>query len=121
MSRRAVVAGLSAIAMAASGCGGDSNPEAKFRAWFNHVKFRVAFKQSFGEAPWYHHITGMKAADGGLLGITTDLGPKSDSETVALTICGAASKIAADLGELGDGIKAVQMTGSDGVELGGCA
>ena len=54
MSPKAIaVAGLSAIAIAASGCSGDSDPEAEFRA---------AFKKSFGEAPWYHHITGMEVA-----------------------------------------------------------
>jgi len=43
------VAGLIAIAIAASGCSGDSDPEAEFRA---------AFEKEFSAAPWYHHITG---------------------------------------------------------------
>ena len=52
MSGRAIaVAGLSAIALAASGCGGDSDPEAEFRA---------AFEKEVSGAPWYHHITGIK-------------------------------------------------------------
>ena len=103
--------------MAASGCGGDS--EAKFRTWFNNLKFRVAFKKSFGEAPWYHHITGVEVADGGRLEITTDLDPKSDSEPDVGTLCEAAFK-AADLAELGDGINAVHVRGAYG-EPGGCA
>jgi hypothetical protein len=102
-----VVAGLSAIAIAASGCSGDSDPEAEFRA---------AFKKSFGEATWYHHITGMKMADG-FLEITTDLDPKSDS--VSRTICGTAMHFALDSNA--EGIDGVQMRGSDGVPMGGCA
>ena len=105
--------------MAASGCGGDSDREAKFRAWFNNLKFRVAFKKSFGEASWYHHITGLEVADGGWLEITTDLDPKSDSEPDVGTLCEAAFK-AADLAELRDGIKAVHVRGAYG-EPGGCA
>ena len=105
--------------MAASGCGGDSDPAAKFRAWFKNLKFRVAFKTSFGEASWYHHITGVEVADGGWLEITTDLDPKSDTEPDVGTLCEAAFK-AADLAELGDGIKAVHVRGAYG-EPGGCA
>ena len=106
--------------MAASGCGGDSDPEAKFRAWFNNLKFRVAFKKSFGEASWYHHITGLEvAADEGWLEVITDLDPKSDNEPDVGTLCEAAFK-AADLAELGDGIKAVHVRGAYG-EPGGCA
>ena len=52
MSPKAIaVAGLSAIAIAASGCGGDSDSGAELSA---------AFKKGFGEAPWYHHVTGVK-------------------------------------------------------------
>ena len=105
--------------MAASGCGGDSDPEAKFRAWFKNLRFRVAFEKSFGEASWYHHITGVAVADGGWLEIRTDLDPNSDSEPDVGTLCEAAFK-AADLAELGDGIKAVRVWGAYG-EPGGCA
>ena len=105
--------------MAASGCGGDSDPEAKFRAWFKNLKFRVAFKKSFSEASWYHHITGVEVADGGWLEIRTDLDPKSDNEPDVSTLCKAAFK-AADLAELGDGIREVHVWGAYG-EAGGCA
>jgi hypothetical protein len=98
------------MAMAASGCSGDSDPEAEFRA---------AFKKSFGEAPWYHHITRMEVGDQSVE-IRTDLVPKDDFyETATPTLCHAAFK-AADLAELGDGIKAVHVKGSYG-EPGGCA
>jgi hypothetical protein len=107
--RAIVVAGLSAIAMAAGGCSGDSDPEAEFRA---------AFKKRFGEAPWYHHITRMEVGDK-TVEIRTDLVPKDDFyETATPTLCHAAFK-AADLAEL-DGIEAVHLIGADGEE-GGCA
>ena len=105
--------------MAASGCGGDSDPEAGFRAWFENLKFRVAFNQSFGEAPWYHHITGVEVAAGRWLEITTDLDPRSDNEPDVGTLCEAAFK-AADLAEVGDGIHEVHVRGAYG-EAGGCA
>ena len=93
--------------MAASGCGGDSDPDAEFRA---------AFKKSFGEAPWYHHITEMEVGDK-TVEITTDLVGK-DAATATPTLCHAAFK-AADLAEL-DGIEAVHLIGAHG-EDGGCA
>ena len=84
MSPKAIaVAGLSAIAFAASGCGGDSDPEAEFRA---------AFEKEFSAAPWYHHITGIKVKDRGLV-LRTDLAPKSDFDAVGM-ICGAAYRFA---------------------------
>jgi hypothetical protein len=84
-SRKAIaVAGLSAIAIAASGCGGDSDREAEFRA---------AFEKEFSAAPWIHHITGIKVKDGSLV-LRTDLAPKRpvggrDFDAVGV-ICGAA-------------------------------
>ena len=70
MSPKAIaVAGLSALAVAASGCSGDSDPEAEFR---------VAFKKKFSAAPWYHHITGMEVTDASgrpHIEVSTDLGP----------------------------------------------
>ena len=111
VSRKAIaVAGLSAIALAASGCGGGSESEAE--------KFRAAFKKNFGEAPWYHHITGMEVADGRLK-ITTDLDSGSDWETAGGPHCGVALRFAFDH-EVGDGIDVVIIIGSDGSELGGC-
>ena len=110
------VAGLSAIAIAASGCSGDSDSEAE-----SISKFSAAFEERFGspgnEAPWYQHITA-RMGDDGYFKITTDLNEWNDTAGV---ICGAASTLALDLGELGDGIKGVIVTDSDGVELGGCA
>jgi len=68
LSRRPVP--RSHVAIAASGCGGDSEAE-----------FRAAFKKKFGEAPWYHHITGIevndKAGNVTAVNVTTDLGPES--------------------------------------------
>ena len=73
MSPKAIaVAGLSAIAVAASGCGGDSDPEAEFRA---------AFEKEFSAAPWYPHITGIEVADESdrpHIKVTTDLGPENN-------------------------------------------
>ena len=117
MSPKAIaVAGLSAIALAASGCGGDSDPDAEFRA---------AFKKKFGEAPWYHHITGIEVKDTAL-DITTDLGPESAwngegewSETSGV-ICRAAYGVAIETGAI-DGGEGVGVMGRDGVGLGGCA
>jgi len=101
------VAGLSAIALAASGCGGDSDPEAEFRA---------AFKEKFGEATWYHHITGIEVKDMGIE-ITTDLDPKSAGWG---PICSAAYGLAVD-NETIDGGEGVGLIGRGGVGLGGCA
>jgi hypothetical protein len=124
--------------MAASGCSGDSDAEAESPLATTTVqvetqppaqptvgiaKFRAAFKETFGtppnERPWYGLITGMKMA-GVWLDITTKLAPGSahDNESA---ICGAAAKLAIDLGVLGNGIRGVRVIGSDGVELGGCA
>jgi hypothetical protein len=103
------VAGLSAIAIAASGCGGDSDREAELSA---------AFKKRFGEAPWYHHVTGVKMSseNSNYLEVTTDLG--AGSNTLMGAICRAAYGFAKQ--EVGDRIEAVAMISSDGKE-GGCA
>ena len=120
MSRRAiVVAGLSAIAIAASGCTGDSDAEAEFRA---------AFKERFGtpgdETSWHGHITGMKVyfkrggiRSSGRLEITTDLAA-NETET-AMAICGAAMRFALDT-EAFDGQPTTGVIGSDGALLGNC-
>jgi hypothetical protein len=127
------VAGLSAIAIAVSGCTGDSDAEAESppatttgqvetqppaRSAVDIFKFRVAFKETFGERPWYGQITGMKMGLHGFLEITTKL-DESDGDT--RTICGAAMRFALDGAEGGDGIEGVLMRGSDGAEQGGCA
>ena len=109
------VAGLSAIAVAGSGCGGDSD----------EVKFRAAFEKKFSAAPWYHHITGIEVKDRGLE-VTTDLGPESawDGESgwsgTSRVICRAAYGVAID-NEGIDGGEGVSVMGRDGVVLGGCA
>src|SRR6188768_4411420 len=88
-----VVAGLSAIAIAASGCSGDSDAEAESppattteqvetqppaQSTVNIARFRAAFKKRYETAPsallWYHHVTGMEMVDGALE-IATDLAP----------------------------------------------
>jgi len=136
LSRIIVVAGLSAIAMAASGCLGDSDAEAESQPattteqvetrppaepTVDIAKFRAAFREAFGtppdERPWYGLITGMKMARR-TLEITTKVDPGSTS--AARTICGAAMRFALD-SEAGEGIESVRVLGSDGVALGGCA
>ena len=104
------VAGLSAIAIAASGCSGDSDPETEFTA---------AFKKDFSTAPWINHITGVKRSSEypTSLVVTTDL--HKASETLGGAICHAGFQFADDH-ELGDRIEAVVMLGPDGEE-GGCA
>ena len=115
MSPKAIaVAGLSAIAIAGSGCGGDSDPEADFRA---------AFKKSFGEATWYRHITGMEVADGSArphIKVTTELGPENNGSETVRTICLAAINFAFESGAV-DEIPEGTVTGSDGVGMGACA
>jgi hypothetical protein len=120
VSRKGIAAaGLSAIALAASGCSGGSESEVE--------KFPASFEDLYGspdnEATWYRHVTGTRMADDGYFKITTDLGPENDeeSEMSGKVICGAASKLALDLGELGDGITGVIVIGSDGGMVVGCA
>lgn len=108
------VASLSAIAVAAGGCGGDSDPEAKFRA---------AFEKEFSDATWYDHVTGMEVTDGSgrpRIEVTTDLGPESNGTEEARTICLAAINFAVDSGAY-DEIATGHVIGSDGEGLGDCA
>jgi hypothetical protein len=130
------VAGLSAIAIAVSSCTGDSDAEAESplattagqvetqppaRSAVDIFKFRVVFKERFGDRPWYGQITGMKMA-GRTLKIATKLDPGSTHEdSDGPAICQAAANLAIDFGELGDGIEWVTVLGSDGVGLGSCA
>jgi hypothetical protein len=106
------VAGLSAIAIATSGCSGDSDPEAEFRA---------AFEKEFSAAPWYPHVTGIKVKDRSgrppQIKVTTDLGPENET---ASTICSAAINFAFESGAV-DEFPEGMVTGSEGVGLGGCA
>lgn len=111
VSRKAIaVAGLSAIAIAAGGCGGGSESEVE--------KFASSFEERFGETSWYGHITGMEVADGRLR-IRTDLDSASDWETAGGPHCGVALRFAFDH-EVDDEIDVVIIVGSDGSELGGC-
>jgi len=133
LRRAVVVAGLSAIAMAASGCLGDSDAEpdsppvttteqVETRPTVDIAKFRAAIEESFGasgyERSWYGHVTGMKMAHG-RLEIATDVDPESDPEA-AMTICSAAVNFALN-SEAGEGIESAAVFGSDGAPLGGCA
>ena len=138
VSRRAVVVvGLSAIALAASGCSGDSEAEAESppvttteqveteppgQATVDIAEFRAAIEESFGasgyETSWYGHVTGMKMAHG-RLEIATNLDPVRDQETARM-VCLAAIRFALDT-EVGDGIETAAVFASDGKPLGGCA
>jgi hypothetical protein len=133
------VVGLSAIAIAVSGCTGDSDAEAETppatttgqvetqppaRSAVDIAKFRAAFEETFGERPWYGQITGMKMAQitttkkaYRTLEITMTLDPESEIDVG--TICEAAFTVAHNLG-VRDGIEAVRVMGSDGAD-GGCA
>ena len=115
MSPKAIaVAGLSAIALAAGGCGGDSDSGGELSA---------AFKKDFSTAPWIHNVTEVKVSSeasenhSNWLVVTTDLDEVSD--TVQGAICHAGFQFADDH-ELGDGIEAVVVMGPDSEE-GGCA
>jgi hypothetical protein len=143
MSRKAIVgAVLSAIAMAASGCSGDSDVEAESppattteqvetqppaQRAVDIAKFRVAFKETYGtppdERPWYGLITGMKLGaplvSGGrqlrVLDVTMKLSNIPD--TLQGTICEAVFTLDS---EMGNGIDAVRVINADGGD-GGCA
>ena len=125
--------------IAASGCSGGSDAEAESRRAttteqfetqppthpvVDISQFRAAFTEAYGTPPtpmqWHGLITGMTMA-GGWLDITTKLEPGSTSvHDNSSAICGAATKLAIDLGVLGNGITGVRVMGLDGVELGGC-
>ena len=130
MSRNAiVVAVLSAIAMAASACSGDSDAEAESppattteqvetqkpaRPTVDIAKFRAAFKETYGtpphERPWYRLITGMKISrDNRVLYVTGNVDGLSDSTG---KICEAVFALDS---EMGNGIEVVR------VGNGGCA
>ena len=135
LPRIIVVAGLSAIAIAASGCSGDSDAEAESapattteqvetqppaQPTVDISKFRAAFKETFGtppdERPWYGLITGMKMGrENVTIEITTKV--ESLSDRVMSEICEAVFALAS---EMGNGIEAVRVIGSDGGD-GGCA
>ncbi len=135
--RLVVVAGLSAIAIAASGCLGDSDGEAESppattteqvetrlaaEPTVDVAKFRAAIEESFGasgyETSWYGHVTGMKMAHG-RLEIATNLDPDSEQETPR-TVCLAAINFALH-SEAGDGIETATVLGSDGAPIGTCS
>ena len=138
-----VAAVLSAIAMAASGCLGDSDAEAESppttteqvetrppaEPTVDIAKFRAAFRETFGTPPddraWYGLITAMKMAPREIvtatssyrvLEVTTKL--ESPSDTVVSKICEAVFALAS---ATRTGIEAVRVIDSDGDEGGGCA
>jgi hypothetical protein len=119
--------------MAASGCLGDSDAEAESppattteqvetrpptEPTVDIAKFRAAFKEAFGEQPWYGQITGMKMAQR-TLEITMKLSATEINEIEVGTICEAVFN-AADNAGVRDGIQAVRVIASDGKD-GGCA
>jgi len=122
VSRRAiVVAGLSAVAIAASGCSGDSDAEAESPPattieQVDFSKFRAAFKARFETTSWYGQITGMKMSSG-RLEITAELAPESD----AGEFCGEALRLALFGAEPLDGVETATVIGPDGVPLASCA
>jgi hypothetical protein len=130
-----VVASLSAIAMAASGCSGDSDAEAESppattteqvetqrpaRPTVDIAKFRAAFKETYGtppdERPWYGLITGMKVAPSGVTLDVTTKKLKSPSDWVTSKICEAVFALDS---EMQNRIEAVHLFTPDGE--GGCA
>ncbi len=138
LPRIIVVAGLSAIAIAASGCSGDSDAEAESpsattteqvetqppaQSVFGIAKFRAAFKERFGTPPderrWYGLITGMKMGREirGPRPLEITVKVESLSVRVMSEICEAVFALDS---EMGDGIEAVRVIGSDGGD-GGCA
>jgi hypothetical protein len=125
MSRKAIaVAGLCALAIAASGCGGGSNAEAESPV--DITKLRAEFKERFGtqdnEAPWYRHITAINWANG-KLEITTDLSPEEyeGSDRLRGAICGEPLKLAFEQQVEPDTIDLIAAVfGAGGVGLGYC-
>ena len=144
VSRKAiVVAGLSAIAIAASGCSGDSDEEAESpsattteqvetqpppQPTVDISSFRAAFKETFGtppdERPWYGLITGMRIAPREIVTATSsyrtlEVTVKSErlSDAVTGEICEAAFAVDS---QTHIGIEAVRIIASDGGD-GGCA
>jgi len=132
------VVGLSAIALAVSGCFGGSDAEAESpsatttgqvetqppaRSAVDLSKFRPAFKEAFGDQPWYGQITGMKMTQITTTGkryrtleITMKVDPESEPDVG--TICEAVFAVGGV--DAGGGIEAVRVVGSDGKD-GGCA
>ena len=138
-----VIAGLSAIAIAASGCSGDSDAEAESppattteqvetqppaQPTVDISTFRAAFEETFGtlpdERPWYGLITGMKLAPREIVTATSSyrvlevtIKSESLSDTATGEICEAVFALDS---KTRIGIKAVRIIASDGGD-GGCA
>ena len=124
------VVGLCAIAIAVSGCTGDSDAEAESppattteqvetqppaKSAADMSKFRAAFKETFGERPWYRQITGMKMTPKRSIEVRM-----VDPEKIDIgTICEAVFSVADNAG-VRNRIDAVHVIGSDGSD-GGCA
>jgi hypothetical protein len=129
--RKKVALGILALTagLAASGCGGRSDAEAELprvtttkrvetqpptHRSVDMSQFRAAFKDAYGERPWYGHITGMKVTRTRTVEITM-----TEREIDVGTICQAVFRTARNIG-VRDGINAVHLIRSDGKE-GGCA
>ena len=123
MSPKAIaVAGLSAIALAAGGCSGDSDAEAGSPV--DVTKLRAEFKERFGtpgnEAPWYRRITAINWANG-QLEVTTDLSPDEYQASGPPTPCVEIFNLASEqLEEPGETALIVAVFGPGGVRMGSC-
>lgn len=134
LQRTVVAAGLSAIAVAASGCSGDSHAEAESppATTSGHVnaqppaqssvdlsKFRAAFKEAYGERPWHRQITAMEIETDTerhrVLNVTLKLERVPD--TVVAEICEAGFAVASELRMGIDVVGVINSAGGDG----GCA
>ena len=124
MSRRAiVVAGLSAIAIAASGCSGGSDAEAESPV--DITKLRAEVTERFGtppnEAPWYRHITAINWAND-KLEIRTDLRKEDEASVETLAaICQEPLKLALEQQEEPENVDLTGRVFGVGGAFGGCA
>ena len=126
----AIALGILALGIAASGCSGGNDAEAESRPVttteqvgtgpgtqpvVDISKFRAAFKETFGERPWYRQITGMKMTPKRSIEVRM-----VDPEKIDIgTICEAVFSVADNAG-VRNRIDAVHVIGSDGSD-GGCA
>jgi hypothetical protein len=108
------VAGLSAIAIAASGCSGDSGAETD--SPIDITELRAEFKQRYGEAPWYKKVAAIEWADG-RIEVTTDLDEATEASAPP---CGDLRDLAFELADDPTAIGGVVVVGSGGAELRGC-
>ncbi|MGL6279154.1 MAG: hypothetical protein ACRC50_06320 [Gaiella sp.] len=118
-----VAAGLSAIAIAASGCTGGSEGEAEGRP-VDVTRLRTELKERFGtppnEAPWYRHIVAITMFDG-RLEITTDLNPDEYRDDLTRAVCLEPLKLALEQAEPQTIDLTARVFGPGQVAMGACA